>query len=267
MFDFMKKIFSRTDRDVEPENDIYEDFSESLFCNTCEAGFMEMFNWKMANEGELDLPNVKEGFTHLKPMKSGALYECKECGAKWYVDGEGVLAHFIGASQLPSLMAWNDMKVDLTAEQRSILHKIGRTPPDTYGNGSKYEEYPCAVETTDGEKIDMAVVSIQVVAPLRGSQTNRLASDIKSIEPSPYALPLDVRRATSDAEEMAMDFAPTLITLSNGEKRMLNWTQNFLKISGVDASVTQVSNDAYNYKNMPEQYNLEDEVIYFVADS
>ena len=267
MFDFIKNFFYKTPRDVEPENDPEEVVGESLFCNTCEAGLMEMFNWKMAGEGESDLPNVKEDFVHLKPMKSGELYECKVCSAKWYVDGDGILAHFINASQLPSLMAWDNSKVDLTAEQRSTLHKIGNTSSDTHGNSSQYEEYPCTVETTDGEKIDIAVVSIQLTAPLRRSQNSRLASDIKSIEPSPYALPLNVRQATCEAEEVAMDFAPTLITLSNGEKRILNWTQHFLMIPGVDASATKVCSDAYNYKNMPEEYRLEDEIIYFVADS
>ena len=161
---------------------------------------------------------------------------------------------------------WSNSEQKLSIEQSEVLRAIGSTPPDLYGNGSKFVQTPCQIKTKDGEIFECAIVSVQEHAPFEDWRNYMLASEIEEISPSPYALPLEVRLATTQADEIRMGFAPTIVELSNGKRMILNWTTNFLKVAGVESPATKVCSERVSTSNMPEIYQAKEKTVYFIAD-
>ena len=95
---------------------------------------------------------------------------------------------------------------------------------------------------------------------------NGETTEIAEINPSPYALPLAVRVATSKADEIRMGFAPTMVNLPNGELLALNWSQHFLVKDDIDASKVSLSESRIDMKKPPAVYNGPKDVVYFIAD-
>jgi len=174
--------------------------------------------------------------------------------------------NFVPRDRLPLIQDWNRQPISLRSEHVSEIRRIGRTPPDLYGNGSQYHETPCAVTTDQGERFELAIVSLQRHPPFEDWRTCRLATDIARIGPSPYTLPLAVRVASSQADEIRMGLAPTLVEAPDGVLLTLNWTQSFLVREGCPSSEVVLSNKPVNLKKLPPVYSQPKEVVYFVAD-
>ncbi|MDH5178100.1 MAG: hypothetical protein OEZ39_16465 [Gammaproteobacteria bacterium] len=237
-------------------------------CRICKAGSSISFNWSYAMEGKsADLPNSKDIYINPEPLKTGVLYQCRHCQSYWYLDADEQYMHHVADSKVALVQAWSQSDLRLSPQQLDILQAIGRTAPDIYGNGTEYNETPCQVKTTDGTLYPLAIISIQQHAPYEAWRNCKLATEIAEISPSPYALPHEVRLATTQAEEVSMSFAPTLVQLSNGEVVILNWTNNFIKKPAIDSSKTTLSDKSFNRNNMPPLYRLADEIVYFIADA
>ncbi|MBD8897831.1 hypothetical protein [Rhodanobacter sp. DHG33] len=174
--------------------------------------------------------------------------------------------NYVSPDRLELVSRWNDKPILLNPGQVSILGAIGSTPPDVYGNGSQYVETPCAVTTVHGESFDLAIVSLQKHAPYEEWRHCYLASDIKEIRPSPFALNLEVRTATSRADEIRMGFAPTVVEAPDGEVLVLNWRQNFIVSPKFDVSQVAVSSRRFDWKSPPPVLGPPQGVVYFVAD-
>lgn len=230
-------------------------------CRICGAGSTISVNWQYADQAV---------FAEPKPLRYGTLYRCKACGQPWYLHGEPAFMSFVPRERLPLIQRWNEQPILLPPEHLSELQRIGRTPPDQYGNGRQFHETPCAVTTLQGEPIEIAVVSMQRHAPFERWRDYRLASEIAQIRPSPYALRLSVRVASSQADEVAMGFAPTFVELPDSEVMALNGTQHFFVQEGCDAT------DIFLYrrplkqpgkgKKYPPVYSGTNGIVYFVAD-
>ena len=174
--------------------------------------------------------------------------------------------NFVPRERVGLIQEWNDHPIFIGPEYLAKLEEIGRTPPDLCGNGAQFHETPCGVLTKFGERIDLSIVSVQRHAPFEDWRQYRLASEIETIYPSPYALPLPVRTATSRADEIRMGFAPTVVELPNGQIVILNWTQNFFVREGCDASAIVLSQKRLDMKSSPEIYSPPKNITYFVAD-
>ncbi|GLQ50904.1 hypothetical protein ACFFJT_06350 [Dyella flava] len=161
---------------------------------------------------------------------------------------------------------WNERKIALTEEHLSAINAIGATPPDVYGNGRQYRETPCAITTIHGSSFDLAIVSIQEHASFEEWRHCYLASDIKEVRPSPFALSHEIRVATSRADEIRMGFAPTVVELPSGEIVALNWRQNFLVKADCDASQVIISQRRLDWREPPPVLNTPPGIVYFVAD-
>lgn len=236
-------------------------------CSFCQAGSTISFSWQYAlKNSKSDLPKNKELYINPQKLKTGTLFQCNSCGAHWYLDADEQFMNHVKEEKLDIINSWSDTSLKLSADQIEALNSIGMTPPDLYGNGSKFKETPCQVKTKNGELFECAIVTIQSHAPFEEWREYRLSSEIEEISISPYALPLDVRLATTQADEIGMGFAPTLVELSNDQGMVLNWTNNFLKIKGVNTSDTKVSKGRANTSNMPAIYQSTEKVIYFVVD-
>ncbi len=170
----------------------------------------------------------------------------------------------VPADRVDLILEWNNGPILLSQEYVQRLERIGATPPDSYGNGRQHKRTPCSVTTTGGERIDLAVVSIQAHAPFETHRNYRLGTEIARLDESPYALPLDVRIATSRAEEIRMGLAPTIIEMTDGKRFTLNWTTHFLVKEGYRAADARVAEG--NLLPMPEIADEPKEIIYFVVD-
>ena len=239
---------------------------EGSYCSSCQAGITISFNWKYAHENDdPDLPNIKDLYINAEKLTEGTLFQCRYCGSYWYLDPEERFMNHVKNEKLDIMRLKNNSHQALSPQNLEMLNKIGSTPPDIYGNGSQFKETPCQVKTKKGEIIECAIISMQSHAPFESWRDYRLASEIDEISTSPYALPLNVRIATTEAQEVGMGFAPTRVKLSNGEDMILNWTTNFLKIDGVDTAQTKVSNERFDISNMPDVYRAKEEIVYFVT--
>lgn len=237
-------------------------------CSHCDAGKTISFNWDHAKTAtRADDKRDLSIFVEPKPLRFGTLFRCKVCGSPWYLSGDDPqMMSNVPRERIPLINQWNERPVVLSDEQVAILRKIGRTPSDVYGNRREFHETPCAIKTRQGEEIQMAIVSMQRHAPFEYWRNCRLATDIAQISPSPFALPLAVRKATSQADEIRMGFAPTLVDLPGGKSIILNWAQNFFQRDGCDTSAIKVSSKEFDMGALPEIYSGPDSVIYFVAD-
>ena len=236
-------------------------------CPSCGAGGLISFDWEYAKtsrspEHRRDL----SVFVRPRELRYGVLYECVLCRHPWYLCGEPAFMNFVPPERLELIEKWNEHPIILRQEPSAQLGAIGRTPPDQYGNGRQFHETPCAITTVSGEQINLAIVSVQRHAPFEEWRDCRLASDIAAVHPSPYALPLTVRAASSQADEIRMGFAPTMIEAPNGELLALNGTQNFLVSSRCKASEVVVSNRRLDWSNSPALHGRPDGIVYFVAD-
>lgn len=213
-------------------------------------------------------PKIRRALDTFQPIERlrwGALFKCKACDQPWYLDEDGIM-NFVPRDRLPLIREWNAHQIVLLPKHVRDLERIGRTPPDIYGNGAQFHETPCGVATKSGERIDLAIISLQRHAPFENHLQYRLASDIDEIYASPYALPLPVRIATAKADEISMGFAPTLIEEPDGKLVTLNGRQNFFVSESCKASDVALAEHRSGMKAPPEIYLLQKEVTYFVAD-
>ncbi len=236
-------------------------------CNACGTGETVSFNWEYAKStSEQNSKRDLSVFVKPRQLRYGTIYRCNVCDAAWYLFGIPEIMHAVPIERLKLIEEWNSSPISLPKDCLAILQTIGRTPFDQYGNGSEYNETPCTVTTKIGEEIDLAVVSFQNHAPFEESRNYRLASEVKSIKPSPFTLPLTVRTATAKADEYRMGFAPTLIEQPGKGLVVLNWTHHFLKKKGYDACKFKISKHSLNMDNLPAIYSGTPGIVYFIAD-
>ncbi|MGH8259129.1 MAG: hypothetical protein ACREUG_05515 [Steroidobacteraceae bacterium] len=240
-------------------------------CGDCGAGSVYGFNWQMAQTSPFPGQRIDvAAFVAPEPLRHGMLYACRSCGHPWYLHGEPAFMHIVPRARLDLIRRWNERAIVLNPEHAAQLAQIGCTPPDLYGNGRQYRETPCTVVTAAGERIDLAVISIQRHAPFEAERACRLATEVAEVHASPHALPLPVRLATSRAEEARMGFAPTLVELPGGELVALSWRPNFFVRPGVDARGIVVSSRSIAWWDpaipQPAVYRAPPDITYFVAD-
>jgi hypothetical protein len=226
---------------------------------------MVSFNWSFAQKNS-DMP-VATAFVCKQSLKSGSLYQCRFCDTYWYLDADESFMYHVTDQDLPRVLDWNAQEFALTTEQYSALEQIGAASCDIGISKQQNARIPCRITTHNGQVFDYAVVSIQNHPPLIPFVTEEyfFATDIVKIEPSPYALPLSVRRAAIEAEEIRMCFAPTVILLPNGDKLVLNDAEDFFVQDGVDTTQIVVSSDRDDPYAFPI-YQFDQKITCFIAD-
>jgi hypothetical protein len=236
-------------------------------CGYCHAGRTLSFSWELAKAGRLPDKRRDLGvFIEPQPLRHGTLYKCRHCGQPWYLFGRPEMMNVVPRDRLPVIHRWNESPILLPPGIVRKLEKIGRTPPDRFGNGSGFHETPCSVTTLDGKQQDLAVVSMQRHAPFERWRQYHVATEIAEVHPSRHALPLPVRVATSQSDEVRMGFYPTLVELPDGELTILNGTQHFLVKESCDSSKVALSRRPLDMERLPPILPLPSGIIYFIAD-
>ena len=215
-------------------------------CPTCDKTPYISFNWDYACEGkDCDMAALAGKLQHCRTLKFGSLHQCTECGLYWFLDDDGFCMHRVTPEKNESLFAWADCVLVPTDDMISRFNDIGATGPDQYGNGKGEIKIPCAIETESGDSYDRALILITKMPPIADWQKSTvLANVVAAIRRSDFALPLDVRLATLNADEIRMGFAPTRVQANDDRYFILNWSPNFFSygpLKGSDISVCPVS--------------------------
>lgn len=255
-------------------------------CRLCGAGGLKSFNWQYAKEPPSDStcnifnwpygkvhPPVYTSYVYefVKKLRTGSLFKCKSCSNPWYLDENELFMNFVQKTRLELIEQWNASPITLPAEQLQILKKIGSPPQNIQERSKEYCETPCKVITKNGEVFDFAIVTQQSTPPFEEYRKYRLASDIQEIQVSPFALSLDVRIATTQASEINMGFAPTIVEKPNGQQMVFNWIEHFYDYTDCLASDIKVIKDFYYWYDSSDIYKISiyhrsTEITYFIAD-
>lgn len=236
-------------------------------CKACGAGATVSFNWGFAHER--DSPEDAERvapFIRWELLRRGSLYRCDLCSEVWHLDGGGQTMTYVSSARLSLVREWDRSPIELTGDLEARLERIGPTPPDVYGNWSDRRVTPCKVITTAGEEVDPAMVCVQLDAPVQDYLHFRLGSEIADIGESAFALPLDVRLASSRAGEMRMGFSPSLIEMPDGKRFVLNGMTSFMKDRIYKAADARGAAVSYFAEDPPPAFLHSPPITYFVVD-
>jgi hypothetical protein len=172
----------------------------------------------------------------------------------------------VSSERLPLVLEWNRAPIQLSDDMEAALAGIRPTPPDMYGNGKERRVTPCKVTSHSGQLFEVAMVCVQLDAPVQDWMQFRLGSEIAEIADSDFALPFDVRLASSRAEEIRMGFSPSLIEMPDGKRFVLNGMTNFMVEGGYRASDSRVVEGNYFREEPRPQFLQQPDIVYFVVD-
>jgi hypothetical protein len=236
-------------------------------CTACGAGAQIGFNWEYYQQH--NDPEHRERIAVLAPwqnLRRGWLYRCGSCQEVWHLDGSSSWMTHVSSERLPLVLEWNRAPIQLSDDMEAALAGIRPTPPDMYGNGKERRVTPCKVTSHSGQLFEVAMVCVQLDAPVQDWMQFRLGSEIAEIADSDFALPFDVRLASSRAEEIRMGFSPSLIEMPDGKRFVLNGMTNFMVEGGYRASDSRVVEGNYFREEPRPQFLQQPDIVYFVVD-
>jgi hypothetical protein len=163
------------------------------------------------------------------------------------------------------VLDWDLEKTAMPSDISEIVERIGPTPPDLYGNEKTRRVTPCKVATRSGEVFETAMICVQLDAPDQDDRLFRLGSEIGEVSPSAFALPREVREASSRAHEMRMGFYPTLIEMRDGKRFVMNGMTSFMVEQGYAASDALVIDGNYFSEDpAPKVVGTPPNLVYFI---
>ncbi len=199
-------------------------------CRICEVD-------GIAAEGSLldQFPELK--FVEL--LKFGHLYQCSKCGQSWFLHEHKHWLHRIRNDHLPLVRHWNQKCLTVGDSVLSILASIG-------GVEDFYEDYiavPCSVQNMSGQQHEKAMVLVSKQPPFGWHERQKVhwANEVAAVSASPFALPLDVRRASSEKSEEAMGFAPVGVVDKKGTEYTLGHESHFFDRNGIKGEEISLS--------------------------
>ncbi len=214
--------------------DIFKIFKTNLRCKNCQADGIH--------------GSLLEQFSEIEPIeawKFGHLYQCSRCSCSWFLPEHKQFLQRINDNLLPLARYWNQTSLTLNSSTLSALAKIGGV------EGSKdCISIPCVVENVSGGYHDKAVVLISKQPPYFWYEPTIVhwADQLATINPSPFALPLDVRKASSEKREVSMGFAPVGIVDRQGTEYTLSYESRFFDNNGIKGEEISLSGREKKWK-------------------
>jgi hypothetical protein len=246
----------------------FEEPSEKK-CKVCDDPPHISFNWQFAQKNENHaLHALSDQLKQVKSLKFGELYACQLCGANWVLDEKHYMMSRVPNDRRDILNEWNENHFPIGQEHLRILDTIGGTTLNYWGGYDGVIAIPCAIIMRSGEHIDPAVIWITKRSPIdRFPNRFMFYRDVDSIEPSRFALPLDVRCATALAGEVCMGFAPTRVVATNGTPFVLHWATSLFNQDGITGSEIRLSFKRFNRdESITIAKTDSDHATYFFAD-
>jgi hypothetical protein len=169
-------------------------------CESCGVGASVWFNWQFANKRQTpeDLRRIAF-FAQWKELRRGILYHCRICDEVWYLDGKAEQMTHVSSERRPLVLEWDREETVVPSDISEIVERIGPTPSDEYDNEQGRRVTPCKVVTRSGEVFETAMICVQLDAPIQDHMLFRLGSEIAGVSARAFALPREVREASSKA--------------------------------------------------------------------
>jgi hypothetical protein len=205
-------------------------------CPACDGGWRTIqFNWRLAlAEPRGDWGRYTRTLLRKKTFRRGSLYGCPQCAQAWYLDAAQELMTVISKEKVVFLERWGSKPQTLLEALWLKAKLIGATPAHRLSNDPQYAEVPCRVQTYQGKKIDRCLIVFNLEPPLAEDQSNLLwPGEVAELEPSDFALPLSLRRASCLSRETKPGHAPTAVETPDQKHFLLNWSVNFFEEDGI----------------------------------
>ena len=225
-------------------------------CPVCDAMGLTGFDWEKAKGSEAPHPvdslqnahDIASQLDFLRHLKFGDLYRCKLCDRRWYLNEDTPLMERVPTPRRDLLDEWDAGPLTPSNAALEVMKVIGATGCDAYGNGRGEWKVPCAVRWPDGNVSNPCVVIISKRPPLDDWRPRvALLTGDATVDPSDYALPQEVRRATHNAIEESMGFSPTLVERIGGASALLNGAQDVLAFGDLRGSDIRLAPEGTNY--------------------
>jgi hypothetical protein len=252
------------------EEESHTKFMLTPGCPACDEQKYLSFRWQAITNNDKN-HKYQKYIKPIKTLKYGTLYNCIICNKNWWLNDKSHTIYFIQDNHLSLLNEWNKNEYGIPKPLLEELLKIGATPPDIYGNRLNYIVIPCSVTTTDGNHYAKSLIKITNLPPIFNAQKNSthilFSNKIKDIKPSPFALPLQVRKATAMAEEIRTGFSPTIVATYNKKHFVLNGITDFFDYKDIKGEEVFLPNKN-NTEEHTEYYecNNNEEIYYFYSD-
>ncbi|MGH2361921.1 MAG: hypothetical protein ACRDGM_15455 [bacterium] len=217
-------------------------------CRTCEVDGIE---------GSLldQFPELKP----VEPLKFGHLYQCSKCGQSWFLHEHKHSLNHIRNDYLPLVRHWNQKCLTVGDSVLSTLAGIGGVE-----DHEAYITVPCSVQDMSGQQHEKSIVLVSKQPPFRWPERQKVhwADEVAAVSASPFALPLDVRQASSEKREEAMGFAPVRVVDKKGTEYTLGRRSHFFDHNGIKGEEIRLSGRQKKWRDVvwPE----EAQAFYFV---
>lgn len=205
-----------------------KDFFSERPCHTCRLDIIE---------GALlaDYPELRP----VESWKFGHLYQCSRCGRQWFLHEHKQRIGRIHDDLHPLAHYWNQHRLTVDAEILDALANIG-------GVADYYRDtiaIPCSVQDVSGRLYEKAIVLVSRQPPYFWYKPQMIhwADSLSSVAQSPFALPLDVRRASAEKREESMGFAPVGIVDKQGHEYTLISVSRFFDWQGIRGEEIRLS--------------------------
>ncbi len=201
---------------------------------------------------------MRDSFEEIRAEKLGSLYQCVDCGGLWFLDSARHRLSVVPAAFSDVARHWFTEDIFLTDQQLQAVERIGLLGSDRYGNQAGQRRAPCAIEWRDGRVADPCVLIVSEVPPVDSTEAKvELFQGVHRVRESDYALALRIRRASRQAREVRMGFAPLLVSAGRKNFFVLNGATDvfsFAGFSGKDIRLPRISlrrSDKYPVVRLP----------------
>jgi hypothetical protein len=209
-------------------------------------------------EGALlaDFPELRP----VEPWKYGHLYQCSNCGRQWFLHEHKQRISRIHDQLLPLAHHWNQHHLVIEPGILNTLASIGGVA-DYYNDTIAI---PCTVKDVIGNVQEKAIVLVSRQPPYfwYKPQAVHWADAMRSAGPSPFALPLDVRRATAHKSEESMGFAPVGIVDGRGNEYTLTSVSRLFDWNGIRGEEIRLSGRQDKWRKTVQAESAE--AFYFI---
>jgi hypothetical protein len=149
---------------------------------------------------------------------------------------------------MPLVRHWNQSNLNIEDSALSILSTIGGV--QDYYKG--YISIPCSIQNVAGLQHYKSLILVSKQPPFRWHEQQKIywAQDIDTVSPSPFALPIDVRRASSEKKEEAMGFAPVSVLDKKGTEYTLGCESQFFDHNGIKGEEIRLSGHQKKLKKL-----------------
>ncbi len=167
------------------------------------------------------------------------------CCCSWFLPEHKQYLQRIHDNLLPLAHYWNQTPLTLNSSLLSALAKIGGV--------EGYKDciaIPCAVENVSGEYHDKSLVLISKQPPYSWYEPPIVhwADELLTINPSPFSLSRNVRKASSQQREISMGFAPVGVVDKKGTEYTLPCESHFFNSNGIKGEEISLSGRENKWK-------------------